>query len=98
MGKVRPGVTVDEDIWRRCKALSDKFSVINWSEIVEASLVETLIILEEVIKEVPQDKKSSDEMVDRVLLYFQAKYHKSLGEVYSAKSKTKLSDIQEQPK
>lgn len=98
MSKIRPGVTVDEDIWRRCKALSNKFSVINWSEIVEASLVEFLVLFEDIIREVPQDKESSDEMVDRVLLHFQSKYHKSLGEVYDVKSRSKLSDIQEQPK
>lgn len=98
MAKVRPGVTVDADIWRRCKALSDKFSVVNWSEIVEASLIEFLILFEDVVREVPQDKETSDEMVDRVLLHFQSKYHQSLSDVYSAKSRVKLSDIQEQPK
>lgn len=92
MARIKANITIDEDIWRRCKVLSDKFSVINWSEIAEVSFLETLILLEEVIKEAPQDKESSDQMVDRVLLYFQAKYHKSLAEVYSTKAQVKFLD------
>lgn len=91
MARVKANISVDSDVWKRCKALSDRLPFINWSEIAEASFMVYLVMFEEVIGEMPDDAEGAEIVIQKILLHLQSKYYEALSDVYAAPQSVQIN-------
>ena len=87
--RVKANITVDADLWERCKAISDQDPFFNWSLIAETAFRQVLM-LRDLVFEASSDGKDVQGMTDAMLLKFQSIYYETLSDTYENISQYKL--------
>lgn len=93
--KVKANISVDADLWSRCKAVSEEDSFFNWSQIAETAFRQVLVLRDQVLQ-AHSEGKDLQGMTDVMLLKFQSIYSQNVSEAYEnvAEYKSKNSVTQ----
>ena len=93
--KVKANITVDADLWERCKAVSEEDSFFNWSQIAETAFRQVLVVRDQLLQ-AHSEGKDVQGMTDVMLLKFQSVYSQTVSEAYEnvAEYKSKNPVIQ----
>jgi len=75
--KVKANISVDADLWIRCKAISEEDSSINWSQIAETAFRQVLALRDQILQ-AHSDGKDIEGMTDIMLLEFQSVYSQTV--------------------
>lgn len=93
--KVKANITVDADLWERCKSVSEQDSFINWSQIAETAFRQVLVLRDQILQ-AHSDGKGVEGMTDAMLLQFQSVYtetvidaHKNVADYKATNSETR---------
>ena len=89
--KVKANITVDADLWERCKAVSDEDPFFNWSQIAETAFRQVLVLRDQVLQAYSEGKDVQG-MTDVMLLKFQSIYTKTVSDAYDNASEYKLKN------
>ena len=79
--KVKANISVDSDLWARCKAVSEEDPFFNWSQIAETAFRQVLVVRDQVLQ-AHSEGKDVQGMTDVMLLKFQSIYSQTVFDAY----------------
>ncbi len=79
--KVKANISVDADLWARCKAVSEEDPFFNWSQIAETAFRQVLVLRDQVLQAYSEGKDVQG-MTDVMLLEFQSVYSQTVSDAY----------------
>jgi len=82
--KKKVTLSIDVDVWTRCQNLSSQVPFMNWSEMVEISLIEILNTFESSLKSFA-DGSQPEEVIQDVLDQLDLQYHQIVLDAKAAK-------------
>jgi hypothetical protein len=89
--KVKANISVDSDLWARCKAVSEEDPFFNWSQIAETAFRQVLVLRDQVLQ-AHSEGKDIQGMTDVMLLKFQSIYTQTVSDAYENASEYKLKN------
>jgi len=94
--KVKANISVDADLWSRCKAVSQEDSSINWSQIAETAFRQVLALRDQILQ-AHSDGKDIEGMTDIMLLEFQSVYSQTVFDARKNVAEHKVANSETQP-
>ena len=78
--KVRVNFTLDEDLYKKMKFYAEQIGI-NWSQVIEQSLIPTVLTFDEVFKKIEASRESD---ITKIRMMFQKLLLEITGRAYSA--------------